>query len=102
MKARWAGSMPIAIITVSGTSGTGPPCRSSMSALIAEFNAYLDRRGANPPADGVSYKQFTLWLTKAERNRLIRDMRRQFIAAGKKGPGKGRTAYLLSPILFPS
>jgi hypothetical protein len=33
---------------------------AAMAALIAEFNAYLDRDGADPAADSVSYRQGTL------------------------------------------
>src|SRR5512135_3832000 len=40
---------------------------AAMAALLAEFNAYLDRAGAHPTVDLVSYKQFTLWLSAAER-----------------------------------
>ena len=29
---------------------------AAMAVLIAEFNAYLAREGANPPADSVSYR----------------------------------------------
>jgi hypothetical protein len=49
---------------------------AAMAALIAEFNAYLDRGGADPTADRVSYKQMTLWLSPAERSRLIGEITR--------------------------
>ncbi len=38
---------------------------AAMAVLIAEFNAYLDRDGADPVSDGVSYRQGTLWLSPA-------------------------------------
>ncbi len=39
---------------------------AAMGVLIAGFNAYLDRPGADPVADGVSYRQGTLWLSAGE------------------------------------
>ncbi len=75
---------------------------AARAALLAEFNAYLDRGGADPLADGVSYKQFTLWLSAKDRSQLFRDVRRLLLARGKDGPGRGRTPHLLSTILFPT
>ena len=33
---------------------------TSMAVLVAEFNAYLDRDGADPTADSVGYRQGTI------------------------------------------
>lgn len=41
-----------------------------MSALLAEFNAYLAREGADPVADQVGYRQHALWLSPAELEEL--------------------------------
>jgi len=75
---------------------------AAMAVLIAEFNAYLDRDGADPAADGVSYRQGTLWLSPEElaelAGKLLVDLRK---AAANK-PAPGRAPYLLSPILFPA
>jgi hypothetical protein len=46
-----------------------------MAALVAEFNAYLDREHADPTADSVSYRQFPLWLTQHELADLISELR---------------------------
>ena len=75
---------------------------AAMAALLAEFNRYLDRGGADPLADAVSYKQFTLWLRPAELSRLIHDVRRMLLSLMNNEPGAGRTPYLLSTILFPT
>jgi hypothetical protein len=75
---------------------------AAMAALLGEFNSYLDRGGADPTADMVSYKQFTLWLSAAERARLIRDLRRTLLARMNNKPGAGRAPYLLSTISFPT
>ena len=74
---------------------------AAMAALLGEFNAYLDRGGADPTADAVSYKQFTLWLSAAERARLIRDLRRMLLARMNTKPGAGRAPYLVGTIFFP-
>src|SRR4051812_4660377 len=34
---------------------------AAMAALVAEFNAYLDRAHADPTADLVGYRQIPLW-----------------------------------------
>jgi len=75
---------------------------AAMAALLGEFNGYLDRGGADPTADMVSYKQFTLSLSGAERARLIRDLRRTFLALVSNQPGAGRAPYLVSTIFFPT
>jgi hypothetical protein len=75
---------------------------AAMAALMGEFNAYLDRGGAEPTRDEVSYKQFTLWLKPAERSRLIREFSRLLRPRMKRGPGAGRVPYLVSTIFFPA
>ncbi|MFB9358022.1 helix-turn-helix domain-containing protein [Actinoplanes nipponensis] len=75
---------------------------AAMAVLIAEFHAYLDRDGADPVADGVSYRQGTLWLSPGElaelSGRLLEVLREAFAHE----PAPGRRPYLLSPILFPT
>ena len=75
---------------------------AAMAALLGEFNSYLDRGAADPTADMVSYKQFTLWLSAAERARLIRDLRRTLLARMNNQPGAGRAPYLVGTIFFPT
>ncbi|WP_133849264.1 helix-turn-helix domain-containing protein [Labedaea rhizosphaerae] len=75
---------------------------AAMAVLIAEFNAYLDRDGADPAADGVSYRQGTLWLSPdelAEMTQKMLEVMRDLVA---NKPTPGRAPYLLSPILFPA
>ncbi len=75
---------------------------AAMAALIADFNVYLDQRGANPVADEVSYRQFTLWLRPTERSRLIGDFTRKLRGPMNNKPGDGRKPYMLSTIFFPT
>lgn len=49
----------------------------AMIGLISEFNVYLDRGGANPTADSVSYRQGTIWASPEDLNQV----RRQMLAA---------------------
>jgi DNA-binding transcriptional ArsR family regulator len=75
---------------------------AAMVVLIAEFNTYLDREGANPTADSVSYRQGTLWLSPDELNQVIGKLLTVLQPSLGNQPAPGRAPYLLSPILFPS
>jgi DNA-binding transcriptional ArsR family regulator len=75
---------------------------TAMAVLLAEYGQYLDRPGTDPAADLVGYRQHAIWLTGAERARLIEGMRAAIVPVIANGPGDGRTPYLLSPILFPT
>jgi DNA-binding transcriptional ArsR family regulator len=74
---------------------------TAMAVLLAEYEQYLDRPGADPAADQVGYRQHAIWLTGEERERLIEQMRAAILPIIAKRPGEGRVPYLLSPILFP-
>jgi hypothetical protein len=75
---------------------------AAMAVLIAEFNAYLDRAGADPVADGVSYRQVTLWLSPGELAEMTRKMIEVLRESTANAPAEGRAPYLISPILFPA
>jgi DNA-binding transcriptional ArsR family regulator len=75
---------------------------AAMAVLIAEFNAYLDRDGADPTADSVSYRQGTVWFSPDELAEMINDVRALLQARVSTQPAPGRTPYLLSTILFPT
>jgi len=74
----------------------------AMVVLIAEFNAYLDRQGADPTADAVSYRQGTLWLSPDELSQILNELLAVLQPALGNQPAPGRAPYLLSPILFPT
>ncbi|MGI8688380.1 MAG: helix-turn-helix domain-containing protein [Thermomicrobiales bacterium] len=74
---------------------------AAMGALLAEFNAYLDREHANPTADLVSYRQFPLWLNQDELAALISEIRSVIVSRMDNKPTPDRSAHLLSTILFP-
>ena len=73
---------------------------AATAALVAEFNAYLDRDEARPFADRVGYRQVSLWLNRRELAELQREIGRMILAA-RDNPPAGRRQYLLSPIIFP-
>ncbi|WP_037971779.1 helix-turn-helix domain-containing protein [Streptomyces sp. NRRL WC-3742] len=74
---------------------------TAMTALLAEFNAYLDREEADPVADQVGYRQHALWLSPTELTELIGELRAAIVPRLANSPGPERAQYLLSPIHFP-
>ncbi|MFD7378226.1 helix-turn-helix domain-containing protein [Streptomyces mirabilis] len=74
---------------------------TAMTALLAEFNAYLAREGADPVADQVGYRQHALWLSPAELEELTGELRAAIAPRLANRPSPERAQYLLSPIHFP-
>ncbi|ROR38116.1 helix-turn-helix domain-containing protein [Kitasatospora cineracea] len=74
---------------------------TATTALLAEFDAYLDREGSDPVADQVGYRQHTLWLSPAEMTELIGELRAAIAPRLANPPAPGRAQYLLSPVHFP-
>ena len=74
---------------------------AAMAALLADFNAYLDREHADPTADSVGYRQIPLWLNRDELAALIAELRSAIMSRLDNRPAPDRRLYLLSPILFP-
>ena len=75
---------------------------AAMAALLAEFNAYLDREHADPTADSVSYRQGPLWLNREELAELISEVRSAILSKRDNEPAPDRRPHLLSTILFPT
>jgi DNA-binding transcriptional ArsR family regulator len=74
---------------------------AAMAALIADFGSYLNTGTAAPTEDLVGYRQIPLWLTDAERDRLIQRLQEVLAPSMRHKPQSDRRHYLLSPILFP-
>jgi DNA-binding transcriptional ArsR family regulator len=74
---------------------------TALAVLTAEFRAYLDREDADPARDLVGYRQHAVWLSRAELEQLIAELRQVIVPrlANEQTPERAR--YLLSPILFP-
>lgn len=73
----------------------------AIAALLSEFDTYLDREGADPPADLVGFRQHALWLSRDELTALIEDLRAAIVPRLAHAAAPLRTQYLLSPIMFP-
>jgi hypothetical protein len=74
----------------------------AMTALLAEFDAYLDRDSADPAADLVGYRQHAVWLSPEERAEMIEELRDVLVSRLANTPSPGRTRHVLSPVLFPA
>jgi hypothetical protein len=74
---------------------------AAMAALLADFNAYIARPGADPAADMVGYVQVPLWLSPEELTAMAAQVRAMLTSMMDNEPAPGRRLYLLSPILFP-
>jgi AcrR family transcriptional regulator len=72
------------------------------ASLLAEFNLYLDRDGADPVADAVSYWQASLWLSNDERAELMEEVRAAIRARAGNPPAPERTRHQFATMLFPS
>jgi DNA-binding transcriptional ArsR family regulator len=73
----------------------------AMAALLAEFNAYLDRDDADPAADLVGYQQRAVWLSRDELLGMISELRSAIAPRLPNQATPDRARYLISPILFP-
>lgn len=74
---------------------------TAMAILLAEFNTYLSREGADPVEDLVGYRQHAIWLNTGELHDLISELRRAIVPHLANPSAPDRTQYLLSPIMFP-
>jgi DNA-binding transcriptional ArsR family regulator len=84
------------------TDGHRRAFAAAVAALIAEFNAYLDRENTNLATDAVGYRQHAIWLNRDELTTMISELRAAIVPHLANPPTPDRTRYLLSPMLFPS
>jgi len=75
---------------------------AAIAALLAEFDVYLERKGADPLADSVSYRQFSIWLSDEEKSALVNDLTITLRALMANRPTPERRRHMLSTILFPT
>jgi DNA-binding transcriptional ArsR family regulator len=74
---------------------------AAMAVLVTEFNAYLERPGADPFADSAGYRQGTVWLSPDELAVMLSGLREIIAPLTANKPGPGRRPYLISPVMFP-
>jgi DNA-binding transcriptional ArsR family regulator len=75
---------------------------AAMAALMADFDAYLGRPGADPFADQVSYRQYVVWLSPKERARFIGELERLLRSVTPNEATDDRAAYVWSTPFFPA
>ena len=75
---------------------------AAMAALMADFDAYLDRPGADPFVDHVSYRQYIVWLSPQERARFLGELERLLRSLIPNEANDHRAAYVLSTPFFPA
>jgi DNA-binding transcriptional ArsR family regulator len=74
---------------------------TALAVLTAEFRAYLDRENADPSGDLVGFRQHAVWLSRAELEQMIAELREVITPRLANQATRDRARYLLSPILFP-
>ncbi|HEX3789678.1 MAG TPA: hypothetical protein VHW44_17565 [Pseudonocardiaceae bacterium] len=74
---------------------------TAMAVLVAEFTGYLDRADADPTADLVGFRQYSVWVSPDEFGELITELRAAIMPRLANRPAPDRRQYLLSPIQFP-
>ncbi|MFD9702092.1 helix-turn-helix domain-containing protein [Lentzea sp. NPDC059081] len=70
-------------------------------SLLADFGQYVERDSADPAADGVTYQRASLWLTDAEHQELLAELRASITARTGGSPGPGRTRRLVGLVAMP-
>jgi hypothetical protein len=72
------------------------------AGLLADFDRYLDRGGADLVRDRVSFGIEALWLDDSEHMDLLLDLYRVLDSRRANGPAKGRRRRLLASALLPA
>lgn len=75
---------------------------AATASLLAEFSAYLDQPESDPTINSVSYRQFPLWLSDAERAALVAEISALIQARLTHEPTADRKRHLLSTVFFPA
>ena len=77
--------------------------RTFVAALLAQFDRYVARAGddVDLARDGVGYRQAGLWLTDAEYDEFVEELRAAVRARLAWEPADGRRRRLVSTVLMP-
>jgi DNA-binding transcriptional ArsR family regulator len=70
-------------------------------AMMADLDRYLAREDANPPRDGVMYRQGAVWATPEEFAGLVEELEALVARRTAHSPGDGRTRHIISLALLP-
>ncbi|MFD2670913.1 helix-turn-helix domain-containing protein [Marinicrinis sediminis] len=69
--------------------------------VMADFGEYVHQSSAQLMKDGVTYRQVPLWLSDAENEQLIRQMRELIERAAQNKPRADRRRRSVTTIIFP-
>ncbi|WP_255948693.1 helix-turn-helix domain-containing protein [Streptomyces odontomachi] len=70
-------------------------------AMMGDFDRYLSRDDADPPREGVLYRQGAVWLTDDEFTELVEEIEAAVARRTRTTPGDGRTRHILNLVLVP-
>ncbi|CAM5352298.1 MULTISPECIES: helix-turn-helix domain-containing protein [Streptomyces] len=70
-------------------------------AMMADLDRYLSREDADPPREGVLYRQGAVWATPEEFADLVRELEELVARRTAHAPGDGRTRHIISLALLP-
>ena len=72
-----------------------------LGTLVADFAAYLDGGEPDLEADRVGYRQAPLWLSDAELDELLAELRQAIGARLRNEPDPGRRRRLITTVVMP-
>ncbi|RZS44699.1 helix-turn-helix protein [Herbihabitans rhizosphaerae] len=72
-----------------------------VATILAEFDLYLDRDDVDVIADGVGYRQQSIWLNDEELAAIYGELRR-VLSTVDGHPGEGKRRRLMTLISFPT
>ncbi|MBO2456217.1 helix-turn-helix domain-containing protein [Actinomadura violacea] len=70
-------------------------------AVLADFDRYLSRDDADPPREGVLYRQGAVYVTEEEFADLVDELEAVVARRARTGPGDGRARHIISLVLVP-
>jgi hypothetical protein len=113
-KVRGAAERSYRLVTEAASVGAGDAAAMSpeqhrrafatfVAGLLADFDRYLDRSGADPDfaRDGVGYRHVALWQTDEEFTAFLGELRALLRERMAAGPGNGRRRRIVSTVLLP-
>ncbi|MFD4988179.1 helix-turn-helix domain-containing protein [Streptomyces sp. NPDC058374] len=70
-------------------------------AMMADLDRYLSRDDADPPREGVLYRQGAVWATPEEFAELVEELEALVARRTGHAPGDGRIRHIISLALVP-
>ncbi|AXH96272.1 helix-turn-helix domain-containing protein [Ornithinimicrobium avium] len=71
------------------------------ASLLGRFESYLEREEIDPARDGISYREAAMWLTDAELEEMVAELRETITARMEHRETPGRTRRTLATVLLP-